>query len=92
MSNADERLIKGTAYVARIKDPSDSNNIHKKRDFLHVVAYEDPEEGLAHLKLKNLVGIMNTGLVLYSKLVNMRDRGSFSWNQCLDELQKLGSI
>ena len=52
-SNNDERLIKGTAYVARIKDPKNDANIHRKPDFLHVVAYDDPAEGFDYMKLKN---------------------------------------
>ena len=86
MSRNDERLIKGTAYIARIKDSSDDSNIHAKRDLLHVVAYDDPAEALDYMKLKNLVDNMNEGVILYSKVVNRKSRESFSWNQCLDEL------
>ena len=92
MSRNDERLIKGPAYIARIKDSRDDSNIHRKRDFLHVVAYDDPAEGFDYMKLKNLVDNMNEGVILYSKVVNRKSRASFSWNQCLDELMGQPSI
>ena len=85
MSRDDERLIKGTAYVARIKDPQDVSNIHRKKDLLHVVAYDDPKDGFDYMKLKNLVDDKNQ-LIFYSKIINRQNRDSFTWNQCLDEL------
>ena len=40
-----DKVFKGTAYMARNKDPKDVTTIHRKQDFLHAVAYVDLVEG-----------------------------------------------
>ena len=85
MSVNPEKKFTGTAYVARIKDPNNSLSIHKKPDFLHAIAYDDPKEPFDYMQLKSLVEAKNK-LILYSYTINKRDRTSFTWKQCLDAL------
>ena len=59
----------GTAYVARIKDPKNSLSIHKKPDFLHAIAYDDPKEPFDYMQLKSLVEVKNK-LILYSYTIS----------------------
>ena len=79
------KKIMGTAYVARIKDPRNNLSIHKKPDFLHAIAYDDPQEPFDYMQLKSLVEGKNQ-LIFYSYTINKRDRTTFTWKQCLEAL------
>ena len=81
------KKIMGTAYVARIKDPRNNLSIHKKPDFLHAIAYDDPQEPFDYMQLKSLVEGKNQ-LIFYSYTINKRDRTTFTWKQCLEALEQ----
>ena len=85
MSVQPEDKFTGTAYVVRIKDPNNNLSIHKKPDFLHAIAYNDPKESFDYMQLKSLIEA-NNKLILYSYTINKRDRSTFTWKQCLDAL------
>ena len=87
-----EQVFKGTAYVARIKDPQDLATIHKKQDFLHVVAYVDQDEGFDYMMLKALVEGNSNQFIFYTFTINKTDRTTFTWKQCLDALALNKSI
>ena len=72
------------AYIGRIKDPKQSGNIHKKRDFLHAVIYEDPKESFEYLDLKNLVDEDN-GFIFYTNGINKGN--PVDWNKCVDAVK-----
>ena len=85
MSCEPNKVFEGTAYVARIKDPEDVASVHKKQEFLHVVAYVDKKEGFDYKMLKNLVEESNK-FIFYTYTINKGNRSSFKWKQCLDAL------
>ena len=70
MSLTDE--ISGTAYVGSIKDPKDPQGIHKRRDLLHAVIYEDPNDNFLFNDLRVLIHDCN-GLQLYTHLVDPKN-------------------
>ena len=39
------------AYVGRIKDARSSSNLHNKRDLVHAIIYEDPNENFDYLDM-----------------------------------------
>ena len=78
--------FKGTVYVVRIKDPRDVATIHKKQDFLHVVAYVDQNEGYDYTMLKTLVEGNTNQFIFYTFTINKINRSTFTWKQCLDAL------
>ena len=78
------------AFIGTIKDPKHDVNIHKKRDFVHAVIYEDPTESIDYMDLKKLVDEDN-GLILYTIGLNKyigKDKGPITWKKCVDLLQR----
>ena len=87
-------VISGTAYVARIKDPSDAHDLYNKRDLLHAIFYTDGTEKFDFTDLRELIEQDNK-MVFYTKLVNKHLRDSFTWDQCkkvLDKVPPIGSV
>ena len=80
-----DKVFHGTAYVARIRDPSSSSNIHNRLDFLHAVAFCDPRESLDYMDLRRIIENDNK-LALYAYTINKADRTSFTWGMCLDAI------
>ena len=79
-------LIKEKTYVGRIKDAGGNSNIHSKRDLVHAVIYEDPNENFDYLDMKKLVDEDHEGLIFYTTLVD-RAKKPATWKRCLDVLR-----
>ena len=77
--------IPGTGYVARIKDPKDTRNIHKKRDLLYAPVYVDHDDVFDYNKLRNIVQVSNN-LILYTSRVDKSQTEFFTWQMCEDTM------
>ena len=74
------------AYVGRIKDARSSSNLHNKRDLVHAIIYEDPNENFDYLDMKKLVQEDHEGLIFYTSLVD-RAKKPATWERCMEVLK-----
>ena len=76
-----------TGYIARVRDPSSSGNVHAMTDLLHVVAVFDKKENFDYRDLKRVVEQDNK-LVLYATRIDRSIRDKFTWEKTLEELAR----
>ena len=79
-------LIKEKTYVGRIKDAGSNSNLHSKKDLVHAIIYENPNENFDYLDMKKLVDEDHEGLIFYTTLVD-RAKKPATWKRCLDVLK-----
>ena len=53
MADGIDKPKEGTGYLGRIKVPSNARSVHKKKDLLYVVIYEDPDVNLNYMDVKH---------------------------------------
>ena len=79
------QIFHGIGYVMCIRDPESSENVHARRDLLHAVAYQFPNENLDYGGARRIVESDNK-FTLYSKRIDKPNMTSFTWQQSLDML------
>ena len=87
----DEIIYDHTGYIARVRDPTSSTNVHRMTDLMHVVAVYDKTEGFNYLDLKKVVEEHNN-LILFTNRIDKGVSDKISWSMTLQELARPSNL